>query len=128
MQKTKWDYSPQPPEKNGKSKTIPDQSKTIREIMIMHSRGIMDISTKMPQYHTDEELETLQGIDVRKLDLTEIHDEFDRLGHSLESAAEKVKAAKEQKRQEEETALKEAEKQRIIEEYKNSLNQPSPTK
>jgi len=95
MLNTKWNYQRQAPEKNGIGKTVPDQTKTIREIMLMHSRGMTgNISTKLPQYHTDEELETLQGIDVRKLDLVEINQEFDRMAESLEGKAKEIEAKK----------------------------------
>lgn len=72
------------------SKTIPDQAMSIREIMVKHTRGI-PIETKMPTYHNDHELETLEGIDVRKLDITEIHTEMEKIAERLSKADQERK-------------------------------------
>lgn len=123
MQKTKWHYKKQAPEKAGISKTIPDQSMSVREIMLKHSRGI-DVHTKVPQYHTEEELDTLAGIDVRRLDIVEVHDELDKLGNKLEEKAKEIEEWKKKKSAEEE----EQKIQQLKEQWSKENQQTDPAK
>lgn len=50
------------------SQTIPDQSKTIKEIMLLHTRGLGFSGVKVPVYEGEE----MDMPDVRKMDLVEI--------------------------------------------------------
>lgn len=124
MQKSKWNYQKQAPEKSGKSKTVPDQSKSIREIMILHSRGITDVQTKIPKYHDEYELENLQGIDVRKLDLVEIEQTFNSMAQSLEKQYNEAKTDQEQKELKKRQDDQEKHKQEIIDQYLKQQSDP----
>lgn len=83
---------PKPKEKNsGISKTVPDQSMSIREIMLKHSRGI-PMETKIPKYHEETEIETALGISADKLDISEIHEIMKEATESHEKYLSTLKA------------------------------------
>lgn len=54
------------------SMTVPNQTLSARQILDNHRRGIIQTNAKVPIFaeNIDEQL----GIDIRKLDLSEIHD------------------------------------------------------
>lgn len=57
------------------SKTIPDQSMTIKQILERHSRGLPMLGQKVPMYDDTEEL----TVDPRTMDLTDVQEELDNI-------------------------------------------------
>lgn len=82
--KPKQKDKPYPP-----SQTIPDQSMSMREILLNHTSGVLNAKMKLPIY---DELEESLGIDPRGLDLVDIqkyqlenNEKIDRLKEEIES-------------------------------------------
>lgn len=86
--------------KFGPSQTVPDQSLSIREIMVKHSRGI-PVKTQMPEFHDADgktDTSTVLGKDVRSLDIVEVQQYFEDIAENAKVDYDRLK----QKRTEEE--------------------------
>lgn len=123
MQKKRDLFNPPPRtlEKNsGVSQTVPDQSLSIKQIMERHSRGI-PIDVKTPQYHSEDELETIDGRRIN--DLAEAQEE-------MEIVSERIREAEKQRKekQREESARKEQEqREQWKKEWEQELRQKTPS-
>lgn len=95
----------------GVSMTVPDQTMSLQTILTRFAHGQMPTGFE-PQYHDDIDLQFNQGIDLRKLDLSEIHDlgETGKLAQQLHK--NKLKLASDEKFKKDEEARFEAEYQR----------------
>lgn len=107
---------------NGLSLTVPDHSMSIREIMIRHSRGL-SLTSKVPLYHDDDELETADGRNPATMDLVEVQQEMAAISERLEENAMKKKAKRTQQEKDEaakkEQELRDKWKKEFEEEQKN---------
>lgn len=107
----------QPLEKNnGISKTVPDQTMSIREIMQRHSRGL-DIDQKIPLYHDESQLETETGRDPRTMDISEIHDEIQQIAEKFEDKKTELEKQRKQKQIEDSAVREQEQRQKWKEEY-----------
>ena len=88
------------------SMTVPDQSMTIREIMDRHRRGL-PTDTRTPIFDDENDLP-----DIRKMDLSELHDLREKLNEELSD----IKRKQEQKHQEKQRQL-------LLDDLKKQLQQ-----
>lgn len=58
----------------GKSITVPDQTMSLQEILVRFAHGQMPTGNDNAMYHDDVDQEFNQGIDIRRLDLAELHE------------------------------------------------------
>ena len=66
---------------NDPSLTVPDQTMSIKEIMVRYARGIPFDNTKIPIYDGEDDI--LEGIDWRTLDLSEREEFKTRVSQEL---------------------------------------------
>lgn len=108
----------------GISKTIPDDSLTMRQLIDRYARGL-EIEGKRESFF-DEEGEEAQGIDIRKLDLTELDDlkkHYEAKIKDYREQQSKAKNEKEYKRIE----AKILEQQKLMAPESNNIKQKDKT-
>jgi hypothetical protein len=72
----------------GVSQTIPEQTMSLRTLIDRFTRGLpITGNVSEPQYDEDDDL--LKGVDLRKLDLTEIHELKEELSYQLQETQNK---------------------------------------
>lgn len=109
--KTMFNAKKPAPEKNsGLSLTVPDHAMSISEIMIRHSRGL-SLTQKVPLYHEESELDTIDGRNPATMDIQEVHEELQQIAERLD--AEKQRIQDERKRQQKERSAKREQEQRL---------------
>lgn len=102
---TELSNRPQQPKKvKGESKTVPDQSLTVRELLTRYAHG-QELQGQKTPFYEDEDAPHM-GIDLRMLDLTEIQE----LMESYEEKFKTSRAAYKQRKAEEAEAAKQAAK------------------
>lgn len=94
------------------SQTIPDQAMSVREMLDRHTRGLPMEGVKVPIY--DGENDIFNGVDPRKLDLTELQDLRDQVVDRIKEAKRLEKQAqKDEYTKKQQQAIEDAVKSRI---------------
>jgi len=107
------------------SKTVPDQSLSIQEILKRYARGLPLSDTRTPLYEGEDEMP-----DIEKLDLAEREMLADQYRQELEEIKAKANAlakANFEKRVKEEADKREAEKKRLEQLAKEALKDAGST-
>lgn len=66
-------------DKFGPSMTVPDQTMSLKDILTRYARGLPIEGEKFPVYHGEEEMPP----DLKKMDLSEIHDLRTRVAEEI---------------------------------------------
>lgn len=80
------------------SKTIPDQSMSIKEMISRYTRGLPVYGTFVPEY--DGGVDPLEGVDIKSLDLSEVHEIARAVRQRYNDAMEKYTKEHDEKVQE----------------------------
>lgn len=94
------------------SKTVPDQTMSLRELLERYSRGIPLTSGGEPIYHGDE----IEMPDIKKMDLSEIADLRERV--TADIAEQRAELLRQQKEVDDATALRK--QQELFEQWKKA--------
>lgn len=104
------------------TKTIPDQVFSLKELLDRNARGLAITGEKFPIYHEDENGNPEEMPDLRKMDLSEIHDlktwHAEYLKEQREQYEEKRKQSLEEKRKQ--AAEQQQQQFEAFEQYLNS--------
>jgi len=115
--RTPSNYStiPRPGESNNSpSLTVPDQSMSVMELIRRFGQGLPLTGLKTPLYEEEGDPET---IDPRKMDLSEVEEELDRISERIAERKQKLNEDMAEKRKLKEEAENASRKQKWREEF-----------
>lgn len=112
-------------EKNsGLSQTIPDQSMSIKEILIRNQRGL-PLSGIEAVFHDEKFLDDESGRNPANMDISEIVDELQAIEERIRKRNEDWLQAEAQRKKEAAEKAEELKKQKWIEEWKATFQNPT---